>query len=268
MKLSEQQLAGYERDGYLLLPNLLSATEVEVLREETLRLDRIETDHIFRKGAIRTIYRAHEDNGPTASMPYHAAARIPRVLEPMMTLLGDRELYVYNSKINGKDAVQGIPMLWHQDFGYWRLDRVPKPKLATIMLALGDTDEMSGCLYVIPGTHKLGSLKHMPDSTTTYHKQWVVEKERMVEILETGPAPVPLKVEAGGAAIFDCNTIHGSGHNLSGRDRWQAYLAYNSVGNKPAAVGIKRPDYMRSMNFAPLRLVDDDAIIAARPIAA
>lgn len=268
MKLSEQQIRDFDENGYVVLRDLFSADEVAALSEEIHRLSAIETDHIFRKGAIRTIYRAHENDGPTASQVFHAAARVPRVLEPVRQLLRDDQLYVYNSKINGKDAVTGIPMLWHQDYGYWKLDRVPKPNMCTYMITLAEVDELSGCLYVIPGSHKLGTLKHLPDSTTTYHKQWVVARDEMLRVLREGQKPVPLKYGAGSVVIFHCNLIHGSGHNLSGGDRWQIYFAYNPVANKPAEVGIKRPDYMRSMNFTPLVTMPDDAILAARRIAA
>jgi ectoine hydroxylase len=54
--------------------------------------------------------------------------------------------------------------------------------------------------------------------------------------------------------------VHSSGHNLSGDDRWQAYIVYNPVANRPADVEKPRPDYVRSTNFVPLQSGSDDIL--------
>jgi ectoine hydroxylase len=41
MNLSPSQLAQYERDGFLLFPDLFSPAEVAVLRQEVARLSRL-----------------------------------------------------------------------------------------------------------------------------------------------------------------------------------------------------------------------------------
>jgi ectoine hydroxylase len=64
------------------------------------------------------------------------------------------------------------------------------------------------------------------------------------------------------AAIFHCNLMHASGHNLSAQDRWQAYFCYNTIANRPRDVEAPRPDYVRSRNWAPLTAVADDAVRA------
>ena len=55
----------------------------------------------------------------------------------------------------------------------------------------------------------------------------------------TGLDPVPSRV-------------HASGHNLSAQDRWQVYVVYNPVTNRPEPVPNPRPDYVRSTNWTPL----------------
>src|SRR4051812_39261812 len=56
MHLSKQQLLDYERDGFIILPNLVSNDEVEILRAELDRLAQIDCSYTRRgrTGAIAT----------------------------------------------------------------------------------------------------------------------------------------------------------------------------------------------------------------------
>jgi len=84
VKLSKTQLETCNRDGYLVMPGLFSADEVGAMKAELRRIQEIDTDHLVRErsgGVAKTIYRVHEDNGPTASPVFHAAARCQRMLE-------------------------------------------------------------------------------------------------------------------------------------------------------------------------------------------
>jgi hypothetical protein len=50
---------------------------------------------------------------------------------------------------------------FHQDNGYGRLE---PPLDLTVWVALVDTDERNGCLWIVPGSHRLGLLDHGADS--------------------------------------------------------------------------------------------------------
>ena len=98
MRLSPDQLARYHRDGFIVLPELLAPPEVAAMKAELQRLQGIDTDHLVRErvgGVAKTIYRVHEADGPTASPPFHAAARAPRLLAPARQLLDDESLFAW-----------------------------------------------------------------------------------------------------------------------------------------------------------------------------
>jgi ectoine hydroxylase len=78
------------------------------------------------------------------------------------------------------------------------------------------------------------------------------------------PEPVPITGEPGTVVFFHPNLLHASGHNLSRHDRWAIYVVYNQVANRPVDVPNPRPDYVRSTNFAPLKLGADDILAADR----
>lgn len=264
MKLTASQLETYERDGFLILPGLFSPAEVRAMKTELARIQDIDTDHLVRErtgGIAKTIYRVHEADGPTASPVFHAAARAPRLLEPARQLLDDTDLYVYHTKCNLKTAIDGSVWQWHQDYGTWKRDGTPKPTLTTALIMLDEPTPMNGCLYFIPGSHKEGNLDPVFDETTAY-KFWVVPKQHLLEIMARSPEPVPIVGPPGTVVFFDANILHASGHNLSRHDRWQVYVVFNPVANRPADVPNARPDYVRSTNFAPLSTGSDDIVAA------
>lgn len=274
MQLTQSQRDQYERDGFLVFPGLFSPPEIAAMKGELARVQGIDTDHLVRErsgGVAKTIYRVHEADGPTASPVFHAAARAPRLLQPARQVLGDDALYVYHTKCNLKTAIDGSVWQWHQDYGSWRRDGVPAPDMTTALVMLDEPTEMSGCLYFIPGSHKVGNLEPEMDDRTTSYRLWVVPKAELVSIMERSPEPMPITGPPGTVVFFHCNILHGSGHNLSRHDRWAIYFVYNRVANRPVDVPNPRPDYVRSTNWAPLPLGTDDILAqpaTARPIAA
>ncbi|TMH39020.1 MAG: phytanoyl-CoA dioxygenase, partial [Betaproteobacteria bacterium] len=90
MQLTEQQVAQFNRDGYLIFPGRFSKAEVAVLRAETARLAHIQCETVIRErtGGVRSIFRVHEEDGATRSAAFRALVRTPRVLEPTRQALG------------------------------------------------------------------------------------------------------------------------------------------------------------------------------------
>lgn len=266
MRLSKDQIEQYNRAGFLVFPELFSAAEIAIMKADLRRIQQIDTDHLVRErsgGVAKTIYRVHEADGPTASVPFHIASRSPRLLEPAQDLLGVPELYIHHTKANLKSAIDGSIWQWHQDYGAWKRDGIPRPDLTTALVMLDDPTEMSGCLYFIPGSHEVGDLEAEMDDKTTAYKLWVVPKQRLLEIMADSPAPVAITGKPGTVVFFHCNILHASGHNLSAQDRWQMYFVYNSVANRALDVPSPRPDYVRSTNTRPLRVGSDDILVAA-----
>lgn len=265
MQLTAQQLEDFNRDGFLLFPALVSEAEIAVLKAELMRLCRLEGDEVVRErtGAPRMVFRTHDADSPTASAPFYALARLPRILGPAQQALGSDELYVHHTKCNVKEAIDGTAYKWHQDYGYWMYDGIPDSTMATMMVMLEGATEMSGCLYFLPGSHKYGRVEPEWDDKTSSYGTWVVPRETMLEAMATCPDPVAVTGPPGTAALFHCNLMHGSGHNLSANPRWHAYTAYNTVANHARAVAKPRPERVRGSDFTPLETVSDDAILAA-----
>lgn len=262
-QLADDQLARFQRDGYLLFPGLFSREEAALLKTEAERVARVDTECVFREGSdgqVKTMFKLHEPESPTASAAYRAAAHCPRVLATARKLLGDEQVYLHHLKVNMKAAIEGTAWPWHQDFGSWHLDGIQKPDMLTVMVMLDDASEMNGCLYLLPGSHRDGRTNPYYDTSTAY-KLWAVKPEDVKAYMASGVTPVPVTGAAGTVAVFHCNLLHASGHNLSAHDRWQAYFCFNRVCNRPMDVDSPRPDYVRSTNWTPMPLGADAALL-------
>ena len=91
MKLTDEQLAGFDRTGYVFIPECFSRDEVEVLREEAFRIYETDRKEVWREssGAPRTAFAAHTYNEAHRRLGAH-----PRLIEPVEQLLGGR-LYMH-----------------------------------------------------------------------------------------------------------------------------------------------------------------------------
>ena len=71
MELTTQQLEQFDRDGFLVFPDLFSRNEIAVLRREVARLSGVQSEEVVREhtGGVRTIFRVHENDGATRSQP-------------------------------------------------------------------------------------------------------------------------------------------------------------------------------------------------------
>ena len=264
MNLSARELAQFQRDGYLLFPGLFTEDEMGVLRAETARLSRLEGETVIRErtGAVRSIFRVHEEDGATRSAAFRALVRTPRVLRPTMQALKADGVYVYHTKINTKPAIEGTVWMWHQDYGSWQRDGCARPDMATFAVMMTDSVEMNGALYVLPGSHRRGRIEPYYDDTTSY-KFWAIPKKDIVEVLRSSPPAVPIVGPAGTAVLFHCNLLHASGHNLTAEDRWHIYISFNACANAPRFGPDSRPDWVVSRNTRPLPVEADEGVLQA-----
>lgn len=262
MHLTPAQIGQYEHDGFVILPALLAPAEVDVLRSEVARLARVESAAIKREpnGMARSILRVHEADGDTASPAFRALAHLPRLLEPAAQLLGDQQLYIYHTKINVKPALYGGIYAWHQDFGTWQRDGTPGPGITTAMVMLDQAQEISGALYFVPGSHRLGGAAHLEDPQSQALNPLSVERAALLDILRSRE-PVPVLGPAGTVVFFHSQLVHGSGHNMSPQDRCQVYVVYNPVANRPRPVATPRPDFVCSRNTTAIAALDDGALL-------
>lgn len=257
MRLSDQQVQLYDEQGYIVLEGLFSSAEIELLRQEARMLETEERGHpeantYEKNGRIRAAWAMEID-----SPAFEAASRDPRIMEPVAQLLG-HELYLFQSRLNYKVALEGDVFQWHQDYASWWQDGVPEGgdhQMLTVLVMLDDTDSQNGPLRFVPGSHKRGRIQPDYDETTTSYALHVVPDE-VVDQLAAEAGIFENVGPAGTVAIFSGNLVHGSTANRSPHSRRNAYFAYNRWDNQPVIKESRRKLANKYIaNYSPSKLV-------------
>ncbi len=256
MRLTQEQLAAFERDGYLFFPKLFRDAEIKALTDEVPALYAQRRPENVREktgDVVRTNFAAHMYSAPFARL-----ARHPRMVEPVVQLFGE-DVYMHQFKINGKQAFDGDVWQWHQDYGTWRADdQMPEARAMNVAIFLDEVNEFNGPLMFIPGSHKLGVLDAEHDTSTTSYPLWVISKETIEKLVSRGGIVAP-KGPAGSMILFHGCLVHASTSNLSPWNRVSVYLSLCAVSNHIRR--FKRPGYIAHRDFTPIRCLPDDCLM-------
>lgn len=266
MQLTPDQLAQFDRDGYLFFPGLFSPEETRTLTDAVPALYAPrEAYNVREKGsdAVRTNFAAH-----LYSAPFARLARHPRMVRPVTDLFGE-DVYMHQFKVNGKMAFEGDVWQWHQDYGTWKNDDwMPTERAMNVAIFLDDVNPFNGPLMFIPGSHKKGVIDAKHDLTTTSYPLWTVDNALITQLVEraggknggivspTGPA--------GSMILFHSCLVHASTSNLSPWNRVSVYLSLCAVSNHIRRP--KRPEYIAHRDFTPITCLDDDCLRVNAPV--
>jgi ectoine hydroxylase len=246
--LTSEQVSRFERDGYLLIPGLFEADEIDLLLRSA-REDRALDEHSFGRadgegGQVRLSLWNHPGDGI-----YGMFARSRRMVDACEQILDD-EVYHYHSKMIMKDPLVGGAWAWHQDYGYWYQNGVLFPDLVSAFIAVDPCTRENGCLQVIEGSHRLGRVDHVLTGD-----QAGADPERVEKALERLPL-IHVEMAPGDTLLFHSNLLHRSDRNSSPNPRWSMICCYNARRNDP----YKDSHHPR---YTPLLKVDDEAIRVA-----
>ena len=254
MKLSDDQVARFERDGYVILPEVFSAAEVGLLAAEAKRLFALDREEVWREanGAPRTAFAAH-----LYSEPFRRLGAHPRLVEPVMQILGE-EVYMHQFKVNAKAAFDGAVWQWHQDYGTWsRDDLMPEPRAMNIALFVDEVTAANGPLLFIPGSHKRGVIEAGHDLETTSYPLWTLDRQSVRELADEGGLVAPVG-GAGSILLFHANLVHASPPNISPWDRVIVYLSLCAVSNHIRR--FNRKEWISHRDFTPIEPLSDDCL--------
>lgn len=253
--LSRAQLARYEDQGFLVLPDLFDAQEVAGLLAEmdALRGDadvaRLPEAVIEPQGQeIRSVFRVHE-----LSARIDALARDPRLLDAARQILGS-EVYIHQSRINYKPGFKGKGFAWHSDFETWHAeDGMPRMRAVSCSIILTDNHPYNGPLMLIPGSHKffVPCVGETPDenyrNSLKEQQVGVPDEDSLTQLIERAGGIQSFQGPAGSMLFFECNLLHGSNANMSPDPRSNVFFVYNRRDNacrEPYAAPQRRPAFL------------------------
>lgn len=236
--LDAKQLESYESQGFLILHDVFESHELQSLQDEALNLAR-DPDLRAREEvilepdsqALRSIFRVHELGQALADLP-----RDPRLLDVARQILGS-EVYIHQSRVNMKPALDGKEFYWHSDFETWHAeDGMPRMRALSCSVLLTDNTPHNGPLMLIPGSHRqfvacIGETPEDHYQTSLRRQEIGVPDEVSLKLLADQGGLTSAVAPAGSVVFFDCNTLHGSAGNLSPWPRSNVFMVYNSVEN-------------------------------------
>jgi 2-oxoglutarate-dependent dioxygenase len=211
---SAEQIERYRRDGFLVLERFLEAHEIERARDRFARVFEHEWETGLQPDEVNYTPGV---TAPELTRQLCNVWKADRVLAAIVLSSGMAQFAARLAGLPGMRIAQdnaiwkppsGRALLCHQDAAY--LDHLDPPNMTTCWMALDDTAADTGTIYYVRGSNRwphapLGGTFHAPDDWLA-HAREAKPQDAALEL-------VPIEVPAGGAAIHDGWTFHGSPAN-------------------------------------------------------
>jgi ectoine hydroxylase-related dioxygenase (phytanoyl-CoA dioxygenase family) len=229
--LSSSELAFYRERGYLLKRGLFDpdraaqlAREIEALHERMHRQTppNVHVSWEENLGAGKPPRIRQLMHSERVSPIIDTMSRSAEILDVMQTLIGP-DIYLFHSKLMMKAAHDGSFTPWHQDWGYWQHESL-EPSHVNCMLFIDRANQENGSIRFVEGSHLSGAAVHKDFASDSF-------RLGLDGGLDAYQATV-LEMEPGDAVFFGPLVIHGSGPNLSARDRRANTFAYDKPNNQ------------------------------------
>jgi phytanoyl-CoA hydroxylase len=276
MRLTDQQLAQYERDGFLVLEHFVSDMECDRLRERALELvaefdpsayvsifstreqTRTSDEYFLDSGnQIRFFFEeeAFDGEGRLRQMKEHSINKIghalhdldptfnrfsrTKELDALVSDLGYKQPLLIQSMYIFKQPNIGGEVTCHQDATFLYTEPLT---VAGLWFALEDATLENGCLWAIPGGHKLGLKSRFLR---------VQSGGTRFEVYDSTPWPLdqlkPLEVKKGTLILLNGLLPHMSLMNKSPKSR-HAYTLHviEAAAHYPSDNWLQRSKAVRS----------------------
>ena len=225
MKLTDDQLAQFRKDGFLILPKFAPDEQCEAILDIAKahlkhRIEPIETEIGYDEKSKE--YRT--EVADYSSLPQEEDAPVRRLRQVYSRDIAFKEWMedkkirpileqVLNDKVvitiaHHNSIMTKMPHLstqtkWHQDRRYWRFDN---DNLVSIWLALGEEYDSNGILEFIPGSHRMKFDADQFDEKE-YFREDLPQNQ---EIIKT---KVSYNLHKGDVVLFHCSLLHRANKN-------------------------------------------------------
>ncbi|MGB8435689.1 MAG: phytanoyl-CoA dioxygenase family protein [Burkholderiales bacterium] len=196
--MTDAAIAQYRDRGYYFPLPVLRADEVAECRA---KLESFETSqgHPIR-GAQRSkshlLFKWLDD-----------LMRNDRILDAVEDLIGP-DILCWNSIFWIKEAHSASFVSWHQDLKYWGLDC---DDLVTAWVALSPATVASGCMRVLPGSHRKELLPH----DDVYDADNMLTRGQEIAVAVNENEAMTMALQPGEMSLHNVRLAHASGPNRS-----------------------------------------------------
>ena len=159
------------------------------------------------EGQLGHTVRGHERTKPHLILSWvDELMRHPVILDSVEKIIGS-SILCWNSWFWIKEPNSRSFVSWHQDCNYWGLDT---DELVTAWLALSPANEKSGCMRVLPQSHKKSALEHVD----LYHEDNMLTRGQAIQDINERDA-VSMPLDSGEMSLHNIRMAHASCANTT-----------------------------------------------------
>jgi len=242
-RLSDEQVAHYQREGYVSGIRILTDAQIDALRAE---LDTL-FDANHDGNDLWHEYHSNESGDPNNVLfhalgawrikpSFHDALWNPALTVPASQLLGGPVRF-WHDQLFCKPAKHGGVVAWHQDYSYWT--RTKPMRHLTGWIGLDDATKDNGCLHYIPRSHHWELLPVTGLANNMDAIQTVLTEEQKTAFENK----VAIELPKGHVSFHHPHLVHGSYENRTPRPRRALVInlfvdGVRSDANEPLLNGI------------------------------
>jgi len=245
MQLSQEQLAQFNKDGFIVLRGFLDAERCDNI----LRIAQIHLDAKIEPIETETGYDSRDKEYRTSVTDYSSHAKDEHIIVRRLRQVYNRDVlftaWMENEKIrpilqqilndqvvittaHHNSIMTKMPYLstataWHQDRRYWRYS---DDNLISIWLALDDEFSENGVLEFIPESHKMIFDPEQFDEKEYFSQEYEPNNEIIAKKVSTN-------LEKGDVVLFHSLLLHRANKNRT--DKAKISFVYTVKGEKTKA---------------------------------
>jgi phytanoyl-CoA hydroxylase len=217
-RLEPEERDTYDRQGYVAVPGVFPAGELEEIDRE---IDRLLAEPGNDAGGIHPTWVFQVARKSELARAFAEDERLLALIEEIVR----PGIAIHSTKLVPKPPRSDDVCHWHQDDAFYLKPDDPETHSRTRMsvwVPLQDADERNGGLWVVPGSHTWGlEPYHMTD---TGQCRKVIDREAYAEA-----HAVPLRVRAGDVVLFSAMLWHHSKNNQTDRVRRAFIVSYQEA---------------------------------------
>lgn len=255
-QLNEDQIQSYRANGFIVIENLLSPDELDHWRKAV-------TVAVEERAGIKIPgknIKTGEADGINEDSDYFAKVfdqllNLWQTNNAVKELMIDERIGQMAAQLSGADGIRiwhdqalikrpwANPTAWHLDTPFWSFsDR----RAISIWVALDDATLENGCLFFLPGSHKVTNFDRI---TIGRNMDGIFDVYPQLKNSRSAAAPM----KAGSCSFHNGLTVHGANANMTNGFRRAMTCAYMPDGNRFNGEPNILPDaYLRTLKVGDL----------------
>lgn len=240
--LSDAQVKHYRTEGYLVVKQLLSDPEIDVLKSRTEAIAEgtikfpatnmeFEPNSHDREPHIDNLRKLNDCARHDQLFFKHACN--PAILDIIEILIGP-DIKLLSDQLFMKPP-GGMEKTYHQDSPYFSIEPMD---LVSSWAALDDANLDNGCVWIIPGSHLGGPISHS--------EKWMVGDREDMHVPESAfdrTKERPIVLKAGDVSFHHSLLLHRSGPNRSQQRRRGLATHFMSAASIWTGASSEKPNY-------------------------